>query len=288
MPLPSAGFGDRALDGPVTRSVVDLDVGVVARIRAAVLDVPARLEAQRRRVRGQGHLSAHGRGEVVALSGPPLVAAVIRGAVVGHHRLLGQGDHQGLRSDAVVVLRRAELEALVVSGRGRRVVQPAQLQLVPRAEIGGVVADALVALRPGAALRHQRPPLHRRAAAGGGVVLVREPEVVAVLVEEDAASAVFRLHRVVADPKARAGDLGAAEQVVRRAGEALLVLERIGAVRPDRVLALDRVTVGLVAARVHDLEVIEIAVRLVEVAVVVVVVAVPLVEGRQFRGDVGQ
>ena len=55
--------------------------------------------------------------------------------------------------------------------------------------------------------------------------------------------------------------------------------------RPDRVLALLRVTVGLVAAGVDDLEVVDVTVGLVEVAVTVVVVAVPLVEGLQLRLD---
>ena len=54
---------------------------------------------------------------------------------------------------------------------------------------------------------------------------------------------------------------------------------------PDGVLALVRVAVGLVAAGVDDLEVVDVAVGLVEVAVAVVVVAVPLVEGRQVGLD---
>ena len=55
--------------------------------------------------------------------------------------------------------------------------------------------------------------------------------------------------------------------------------------RPDRVLALVRVAVGLVAAGVDDLEVVDVAVGLVEVAVVVVVVAVPQVERLEVGGD---
>ena len=106
--------------------------------------------------------------------------------------------------------------------------------------------------------------------------MVRQAEVVAVLVREDAEAAVLRLDRVVADPQAGVADLGAADRVVRRALAG--VLEGVPAVRPDRVLALLRVAVGLVATGVHDLEVVDVAVRLVEVAVAVVVVAVPLVE----------
>ena len=46
-----------------------------------------------------------------------------------------------------------------------------------------------------------------------------------------------------------------------------------------------RVGVGLVTARVHDLEVVDVAVRLGEVAVLVVVVAVLVVEGLQVAPD---
>ena len=54
---------------------------------------------------------------------------------------------------------------------------------------------------------------------------------------------------------------------------------------PDRVLAVDRVAVGLVAAGVDQLEVVDVAVGLVEVAVAVEVVAVPLVVGLEVGGD---
>ncbi len=95
---------------------------------------------------------------------------------------------------------------------------------------------------------------------------------------DDAHAAVLRLHRVVADPHAAVPDLGAALLGLARTGDALVGLVDEAAVGPDGVLALDRVTVGLVAAGVQDLEVVDVAVRLVEVAVVVGVVAVPLVE----------
>ena len=48
-----------------------------------------------------------------------------------------------------------------------------------------------------------------------------------------------------------------------------------------------RVAVGLVATGVHDLEVVDVAVGLVEVAVAVPVVAVPLVELGDGRLDLG-
>ena len=107
----------------------------------------------------------------------------------------------------------------------------------------------------------------------------------AELVEEDAPATVLGLDRVVADPDAAGADLGSAAQVGRGPGGVVLV--RVGAVAPDGVLALPRVAVGLVATGVHDLEVVDVAVGLVEVAVAVEVVAVPLVEGRQLGVDVG-
>ena len=67
----------------------------------------------------------------------------------------------------------------------------------------------------------------------------------------------------------------------RRRGSALAgALEGLPAVAPDGVLAVDRVAVGLVAAGVDDLEAVDVAVGLVEVAVAVEVVAVPDVELR--------
>ena len=202
--------------------------------------------------------------------------------LLGHDLLLGQRRDDALRLGAVVLVR-AEVER---AGRARRddlVVEPAELELVPRPEVGGTRADALVAGRRGAALGHQRPPADGVVRAARGVVVVGQAEVVAVLVREHGQAAVLGLDRVVRDPQAGGADLGAAVLV---AGRALArVLERLPAVRPDGVLALERVAVGLVAAGVDDLEVVDVAVGLVEVAVGVVVVAVPLVVGREGRLD---
>jgi hypothetical protein len=115
--------------------------------------------------------------------------------------------------------------------------------------------------------------------------VIRQAEVVRVLVREHGHAAVLRLHRVVGDPDAGIADLRAAVLVLRRADLAGLVEIRLAAMRPDRVLALGRVAVGLVATGVDDLEVIDVAVGLVEVAVVVEVVAVPLIEGLHVLGD---
>ena len=67
----------------------------------------------------------------------------------------------------------------------------------------------------------------------------------------------------------------------------LTALEGAPAVGPDRVLALIPVPVGLVAAGVNDLEVVEVAVGLVEITVTVVVVTVPSVVALQGRLDLG-
>ncbi len=171
------------------------------------------------------------------------------------------------------------------SGHEGLVVEPAELELVPGTQVTGAVADHLLALGAEPALRHQRPVLVVVVPAGQDVVVVREPEVVAVLVEEHAPAAVLRLDRVVGDPDAAGADLVAAVGVARRALAG--ALEGLPPVRPDGVLALPGVAVGLVAARVHDLEVVDVAVGLVEVAVAVEVVAVPLVEGRQLGVDLG-
>jgi len=93
------------------------------------------------------------------------------------------------------------------------------------------------------------------------------------LVGEDAHAAVLGLDRVVADPDAGVAELVAAHLA---AGRALVVVRvGVGAVAPDRVGA----AVGVLAlARVDHAEVVDVAVRLVEVAVVVAVVAVGLVD----------
>jgi hypothetical protein len=104
-------------------------------------------------------------------------------------------------------------------------------------------------------------------------------------VREHREAAVLRLDRVVRDPQAGGADLRAAVLVVGRTLLADQVLECLPAVRPDRVFALLGIAVGLVAAGVDDLEVVDVPVGLVEVAIVVEVVAVPLVIRREVRLD---
>ena len=101
------------------------------------------------------------------------------------------------------------------------------------------------------------------------------------LMREDADAAVLRLDGVVADPVVAAADADAAE--VMRAGAVGAGARLVGvpAMAPDGVGSL-RAAAGLLAlASVDGLEVVNVAIRLVEVAVAVVVVAVPDVVLRQ-------
>ena len=139
--------------------------------------------------------------------------------------------------------------------------------------------------------RHERPEAGRVLGAAGvarRVVEVRQAEVVRVLVREHAEAAVLGLDRVVADPDAGRVVRDAAGRPPRRAARAdvharkatgaATLNRRVPAMAPDRVGALVRVARSLVAAGVDDLEVVDEAVRLVEVAVAVEVVAIPDVE----------
>src|SRR5690606_8016632 len=93
------------------------------------------------------------------------------------------------------------------------------------------------------------------------------------------------LDRVVTGPDPGGADLGGAERVEVGTGDPGVGDVRVPAVAPAGVLALPRVAVDHVAAGVDDLEVVDVAVRLVEHAVAVVVVAVVHVEGGQLGGD---
>ena len=109
----------------------------------------------------------------------------------------------------------------------------------------------------------------------------------AELVGEHAQATVLGLDGVVTDEVLGPTDLRAAAEVVDApdagAGGAVPRAD-VPAVRPDGVL----VGAGLLAlAGVHGLEVVDVAVGLVEVAVAVEVVAVPLVELREVVVDLG-
>src|SRR5690606_23002505 len=119
----------------------------------------------------------------------------------------------------------------------------------------------------------------------GGVVEVGQAEVVAVLVGEDAEAAVLRFGGVVADPDAAVADRHTTHRVRGRSGVAFYVGEGVRAVGPDRVGALLASAGFLALAGVDRLEVVDVAVGLVEVAVTVVVIAVPLVEASKLLLD---
>ena len=196
-------------------------------------------------------------------------------------------DHDGaLRPWLGVVLVRAEVECACPGRRARSRSRASRAAACPTRR--GRRPACRCPGRPWRRPRLWAMSVHQfdRVLAGParGVVVVRQAEVVAVLVGEDVRAAVLGLDRVVADPQAGVADLGTAALVRRRARRPV-VLEGVPAVAPDGVLALLRVAVGLVATGVDDLEVVDVAVGLVEVAVTVEVVAVPLVVRRQVGLD---
>ncbi|KDN84967.1 hypothetical protein KCH_34940 [Kitasatospora cheerisanensis KCTC 2395] len=271
--------------GPVLAAVGG-DLGV--RVVVVLLQVVPGLRGELGRgLAGQVDVTGQRDVQVVGAAAPPLVAARERGVDLGDDGLRRQVDDQALLALGVV-LDRAEQADGVLAGLGGVVVQPAELQLRPDVQVVRHVADLVLALAEPGARGHQGPETDRVVdALAAGVVQVRQAQVVAVLVGEHAQAAVLRLHGVVADPQAGGADRGAAQLVVVRAGLARLVGVHVRAVRPQRVVALDAAAGGLVLTGVDDLEVVQVAVRLVEVAVAVEVVTVPLVVLRQVGLDLG-
>ncbi len=148
----------------------------------------------------------------------------------------------------------------------------------------GLRADVLGPIAHPGTLGHQRPE-GGAVRAAGGIVEVRQSEVVAVLVDENADTAVFGLDGVLADPVVAAADLAAARRVECRSGRSDALVEGIPAVAPDRGLT-QRTASGLFAfPGVDRLERVDVAVRLVEIAVTVVVVAIPDIELTEVRVD---
>ena len=236
----------------------------------------------------------------------PLTTAVARVAEQQRHVLVREQHDEPVLAGAV---RRVRVQPVLGRTTGTRhvVVEPAELELVPRTERHRAVADAFLAPPGSPGLAHQAPEADAVLGAAGvarRVVEVGQPQVVRELVREDTEPAVLGLDGVVVDPHAgrvvgdldvRPGRVGHAAladvdatdlRTADRTGAEGLDL-RVPAVAPDGVGAVDRVAVGLVAARVHDLEVVDVAVRLVEVAVLVEVVAVLVVERLQVAPDLG-
>ena len=137
MPLPSAALVIEPGIGLPAGAVVDLDERVVARVGPAVLDVPARLEASASRVPA-GSVTCAGQRVVESspVPRPPLLGARRRRAEVG-----GRPSSAAARTTTPCAL------ALLYSCGPRSsvrfwpadddlVVEPAELELVPRAEVG--------------------------------------------------------------------------------------------------------------------------------------------------------
>ena len=97
----------------------------------------------------------------------------------------GSDDDDALRLGGVVLVRAEVERALLARPTTDLVVEPAELELVPGAEVGGAGADALVARRR---TRGSAPSASTSStalsAAACGVVVVGQAEVVAVLVGE--------------------------------------------------------------------------------------------------------
>src|SRR5665647_2216206 len=117
------------------------------------------------------------------------------------------------------------------------VVQPAELQLLPRAHVAGRGADRVGAMVQPRAGAHQSPETGA-VVATGGVVEVRQTEVVAELVGEDTQAAVLGLGGVVTDPHPGLSDLDTAGEVGRRASGTKVVGVGVPAVGPDGVSTL--------------------------------------------------
>src|SRR5690606_899146 len=189
-----------------------LHEGVVAWIVATLFDVPPGVEGEFGVGRNVGHRP--GESVLAAVAGPavPLERPGGRSPEIVVHVLEPEVDDDRLRLLAVVFLW-SEHDELLLPRLNELVVEPAQLELVPGAEITTALADALVLLGAEPALCHQRPVLVVVVAAGEHVVVVRQAEVVGELVVEDAPATVLRLDRVVADPDAAIANLVATERV---------------------------------------------------------------------------
>lgn len=122
--------------------------------------------------------------------------------------------------------------------------------------------------------------------AAGGVVGVGQPKVVGVFVGKDAQSAVLRLDRVVANPDIRVADLEPAEQrTVGRTNHSNETEERVPAIAPDGVLALEAASGLLADSGMDRLHVVDVPIGFVEVAVAIPVIAIPNIELLDIGGD---
>src|SRR6478735_8403494 len=87
--------------------------------------------------RGQVERTGQGRRDVVAVAGPPLSGTGVRGVVLGHDRALGQRDDRRLLALGTAEVGPVQLDVLVLAERDGLVVQPAELELLPRTHVAG-------------------------------------------------------------------------------------------------------------------------------------------------------
>src|SRR5690349_12035945 len=186
------------------------------------------------------------------------------------------------------------------------VIQPAKLQFLPDAHICRGIADTLAAPIANVGARgHQGPEArgilactNRGAGIPGRIIQVRQANIVPVLVSEYAQTAVLRLNSVVIYPNT-GGVVGDCDRGIGRRttrpgikasqGVKVAVYHRsiytprceecIPAMAPDCIRALVRIASGLVATCMNNLEVVDVAIGLIEVAIAIIVIAIPHIEG---------
>src|SRR5665811_1738030 len=204
---------DSALERRPVGSAVrrGLDIAVVV----VLFDLIAGLERERTTgVAGEVDICGHRVREVITLGGEELLLAGGGRPKFERHFLLGQYHHRSLPLLRVVLLR-TEFERLSLIGVDSLIVEPAELQLLPRAEVARTGTERF-ARTVETALCHQRPVFCTVVLATRNVVVVGQAEIVTILVHEYTQAAVLRLDRVVTYPQTGIADCGAAELVVLR------------------------------------------------------------------------
>src|SRR5512142_917789 len=107
----------------------------------------------------------------------------------------------------------------------------------------------------------------------------------AELMREHTYATVLRLNRVVADPVTGTTHRGASQRIEGWARTGRRIVIGIPAMTPDGVLALCTTTRLFAVAGMDDLEVIDITIGFVEVAIPVIVIAIPDIELAQVGID---
>src|SRR5687767_2246238 len=95
---------------------------------------------------------------------------------------------------------------------------------------------------------------------------------------KDTHAAILRLDGVIADPIVTPANLHAAKFVEGGTGQSNIGKECIPAVAPDGIRALCTTTSFLTFTGMDRLEVINVAIRLIKVAIAVIIIAIPHIE----------